>query len=124
LRRRAWRTLLRFCLFAAEATKLGISRRIRVIPRGFKLGETFVFLAHPRIKEIVDENGVIKWIGGVFWIFRPTRIEKIIGASESRDEAEMEKLADAGITPIIVPDDDLDHGGSVYDDELEPELAL
>jgi len=111
--------------FAAEAKRMGISRRIQAVPRGFKLGEHYVFLAHPRVKESIDKDGVINWIGGVFRIFRPTRIEKIITASDSKDEAEMKKLADTGITPIIVPDSDPDHQGSVYDDDnLEPELAL
>src|SRR5215831_19320185 len=55
---------------------------------------------------------------------QPTRIEKILTASMANDAAEMQKLADAGITPVIVPDDDKDHQGSVYaKEEMQPELV-
>jgi hypothetical protein len=36
--------------FMAEACTMGVSRRLVAVPRGFKLGETWVFLAHPRSK--------------------------------------------------------------------------
>jgi hypothetical protein len=32
-----------------------------------------------------------------------------------RDETAMNELVEAGITPVIVPDDDRDHQGTVYD---------
>jgi hypothetical protein len=105
--------------FMIEAAGMGVSRRITAVPRGFKLGETWVFLAHPRIKETltIDPTGeTVEWIGGVFQIFRPERIEKIVAQSQAADDAAMAKLAKAGITPVIVPDDDRDHRGSVYDD--------
>jgi hypothetical protein len=106
--------------FAREANTLGVSRRIVAIPRGFKLGESWVFLAHPRVKEVVDpETGDLTWIGGVFRIFKPERIEKIITDEQAKDEAEMKKLADAGITPVIVPKNDRDHQGTVYDRDSE-----
>lgn len=102
--------------FAAEANIMGVSRRITAVPRDFKLGETWVFLAHPKVKDIVDPaTGEIELVGGVFQIFRPTRVEKIITETQADDEAAMTKLADAGITPVIVPDDDRDHRGTVYD---------
>lgn len=105
--------------FAEEARRLGVSRRITAVPRGFKVGEHFVFLAHPRIRQ---DPATEEWQGGVFHIFRPTAIEKIVTRSEAADEAAMEKLRAAGITPVVVPDDDKDHQGSVYD--AEPELGL
>jgi hypothetical protein len=49
----------------------------------------------------------------VFRIFKPERIEKIITETMAKDEAEMNKLADAGITPVIVKDGDRDHEGTV-----------
>jgi hypothetical protein len=63
-----------------------------------------------------------KWIAGAFRLFRPERIEKIVTLSQSQDAAAMKELADKGITPVIVPDDDPDHKGSVYDrtDDEEP----
>jgi hypothetical protein len=108
--------------FQKEAAEMGVSRRIVTIPRGFKLGESWVFLAHPKVKETVDPvTGNVEWQGGVFRIFKPTRIEKIVTETQSKDEAEMAKLADAGITPVIVKDDDKDHMGSVFDKDEEDE---
>jgi len=102
--------------FMTEATVMGISRRITAVPRGFKLGETWVFLAHPRLKQTTDPStGEIQWIGGVFQIFKPNRIEKIVTATQAQDETVMNKLVAAGITPVVVPDDDRDHQGTVYD---------
>ena len=49
----------------------------------------------------------------MFRIFKPERIEKIITETMAKDEAEMNKLADAGITPVIVKDGDRDHEGTV-----------
>jgi hypothetical protein len=64
---------------------MGISRRISAIPRGFRLGEHYVFPAHSKMKEIVDpQTGDVDWIGGVFRIFKPTRIEKIITVGQSQ----------------------------------------
>jgi hypothetical protein len=97
--------------FMAEATAMGVSRRIAAVPRRFELGKTFVFLAHPKLKQTADGD----WIGGVFQIFKPERIEKIVTETQARDELEMHRLVEVGITPIIVPDDDRDHRGTVYD---------
>lgn len=109
--------------FAAEANALGISRRITAVPRGFKVGEHWVFLAHPKVKrEVIAETGEAVWVGGIFRIFKPTRIEKIITESMAKDETEMTRLKLQNITPVIVPDDDKDHQGTVYD-KSEPELV-
>lgn len=111
--------------FIEEGAALGISRRIVAIPRGFKLGESWIFFAHPHVKQTIDADGKGTWHAGVFRIFKPDRIEKIVTRSESRDADAMEKLAKAGITPIVVPDDDKDHRGSVYDRDLEqPPLPI
>jgi len=113
--------------FNTEANELGISRRIAAIPRDFKLGETWVLLAHPKaVKvEVKSENQLIPTIEyrpGVFRIFKPSRLEKIITESMAADKDEMARLEKAGITPVIVPDDDKDHMGSVYDkSEVEDE---
>lgn len=34
--------------FIREANELGVSRRISAVPRGFKVGETWILLAHPK----------------------------------------------------------------------------
>jgi hypothetical protein len=119
--------------FDAEAASMGISRRVSAIPRGFKVGETWVLLAHPKAiarPKAEDATSVfpgsvlprLEYTPGVFRIFRPERIEKILTQSQATP-AELAKLHEAGITPVIVPDGDRDHQGTVYDDD-EPELPL
>lgn len=99
--------------FAHEGLKQGISRRISAIPRGFKLGETWVLLAHSKAVK-VDGN----LMPGIFWAFKPTRIEELITESQATAE-KLEELAKRSITPVIVPDDDRDHQGSVYDRSVQ-----
>jgi hypothetical protein len=75
----------------------------------------------------VDRNGVLFDPGGVpprgehdgNLAPEPTKIEKIVTASQAADAEEMEKLEKAGITPVVVPDGDRDHQGTVYDDADE-----
>lgn len=124
--------------FLREARELGISRRIQSIPRNFKLGVTWVLLAHPkaivRAPETEDElaeanrgdlSGNAHMLRivrkGIVRVFRPTAIEKIVTATEARDQAAMQELAARDITPVVVPDDDRDHQGSVHDD---PQMEL
>jgi len=89
--------------FIAESRSMGISRRIARIPRGFELCKTAVFLAHSK----VCEDGS----AGIFAYFIPQRIEQLITKSQATDE-QLEKMRGRGITPVIVPDDDIDHNPS------------
>lgn len=101
--------------FTAEGERYGISRRIKAVPRGFKLGKHWVFLAHPKVqRRLVD--GEVVWDAGIFRIFKPDAIEKIVTETQFADTEAMDKLRGAGITPIAVPDDDPDHQGTAYDD--------
>jgi hypothetical protein len=108
--------------FMKEARSQGISRKIPAIPRGFKLGETVVALAH---KKAIDGKDP-----GVFAIFKPAAIERIHGGE---DEETMKREADRGVTwinPIRKPVEDLlsysdglskyegDHDGGPGLDEL------
>lgn len=49
--------------FNVEAGTLGISRRIIALPRGFKLGEHWVFIAHPKVipapRTVAEVDGVL-----------------------------------------------------------------
>lgn len=75
--------------FTAEAMKLGVSRRIKAVPRDFKLGEAWVFVAH------------IKACGGnpgIFHAFKPQRIEYAIDGTES--EEDLTALEKRGLTLI------------------------
>lgn len=121
--------------FTTEAAKLGISRRISAIPRGFKVRETWVLFGHPKGADCADcdgrgedltepTDGVPKCrtckgtgrVPGVFRLFRPTAIEKIITESmaSALSSAEVRQLSEQGISIVIVPDDDPDHQGSVH----------
>lgn len=119
--------------FAREARQLGISRRIPAVPREFEAGKTWVMLAHPRAIECSSCTGTgvnagercaecdaTGKVAGVFYIFRPQRLEVIVTESQTQDPDYMESLAKRGLVPVIVPDNDRDHQGSVYDkDEAE-----
>lgn len=96
--------------FDHEAATLGVSKRIAAVPRGFKVGETWVALAHPAVP-IGD-----KARPAIVRVFRPAAVEKLMPES-MRDSSEVERLRAAGVTPVFVPDDDPDHQGTVYDDE-------
>lgn len=133
--------------FNKESVALGVSRRIKAIPRGFKVNETWVLLAHPLTVKIescpnpdcahpTDAHGPqgCRWdascacedtppthLPGIFKVWRPERVEKILPDTMRNDTEELEKLAKQGITPVFVPADDPDHKGSVYDSESEDE---
>lgn len=119
--------------FLKESAEMGISKRIRAVPRDFKVGETWLLLAHPeavkkdviRLVDVKDEelreemiqNGETEravYAPGIFAAFRPERVEMLIQESKATVE-ELEALKKRGITPIIVPDNDPDHVGSVHD---------
>lgn len=123
--------------FQGEGVSMGFSRRIHAIPRGFKVGETWVLLAHPKtILEPLDQQpeglqGVLvdrgkavdiepKYLPGIFTVWRPSRVEKLFKESERESDAVKEAI-EKGITPVFVPDDDKDHQGSVYDKAEEQE---
>lgn len=108
--------------FLQEARTMGVSRRLKSVPRDFVLGETWVFFAHSHLKQVTNaETGLTEWIGGVFQIFKPTRLEKLVTETQSQDADEMAALAKKDITPIVVPDNDRDHQGTVYDDDVSEE---
>jgi len=95
--------------FIEEAREMGISKRIHFVPKGLELGKTWVLLAY---RERVSKDEVRNEI---FYAFRPTKVEMLINQSEATQE-KIEELQKRGITPIIVPDNDPDHHGSVWED--------
>jgi hypothetical protein len=101
--------------FIQEAQTLGISRRIFSVPRGFEVGKHWVFFAHPNVLNHIPGAEPQEKVAGIFHMFKPTRIEKIITQSMADDEELMEDLLKRKITPVVVPDNDKDHQGSVYD---------
>ena len=106
--------------FAYETVTLGFSRRIKVVPRGFKVGTTWVFVAHPKVLHVDNaETGEMEWLPGIFRVIRPQRIEKIITYTMSQNPEIMEDLEERGIVAVVVPDDDKDHQGNVYEDDAD-----
>lgn len=103
--------------FDLEAETMGISRRISAVPKGFVVGRTWVFLAHPEAVSGFGEGGEQVMLPAVVKAFRPTAIEKIVTETQAQDEEEMDKLKRRGITPFAVPDSDPDHAADKGDDE-------
>jgi hypothetical protein len=68
--------------FNREANKLGISRRISHIPKGFKVGATWVFFAHQKCN--LNLGGVFDQYvrPGIFSAFFPRRIEMLVKQSD------------------------------------------
>lgn len=64
--------------FQVESNRMGISRKISTIPQGFKLGSTWIFLAHRKAVYGVDENGELERQPGVFMVFKPQRLDVVI----------------------------------------------
>jgi hypothetical protein len=83
-----------------EANRLGVSRRIAAIPRGFIVGKSWVFVAHPQV--------LGKDQPGVFHVIKPTRIELIVTPS-MRAEPWVIELSNKGVTLVEVPENDPDH---------------
>lgn len=105
--------------FVAEAIKQGISKRIAHIPHGLVIGETLIYLAHRKagllkIKEKTSLNVDVEKnqsCPAIFYVFKPTRIEKLIWKSDATPEL-LADLKKQNITPVIISDDDKKHNPS------------
>lgn len=114
--------------FMNESKDQGISKRIPFIPKNFTLGKTIIYLAHNKAcvtREPVEQaikNGVLPGMEsdeqmkstynlGIFTVFRPRRIEKIYWQKDldQMSDEEREDLAKREITPVGMPDGDIDH---------------
>lgn len=88
--------------FQSEAARMGISRRIKSIPRDFVLGKTWVWLAHRHVIQTneLDEDGDPIFRPAVFMAFLPTAIEYVVKGDE--DEEELQRMIDRGITLVRI----------------------
>jgi hypothetical protein len=88
--------------FTAEAASMGLSRRISAVPRDFKLGETWVWLAHPKAIVMSPAEGEKdpEYAPGVFHVFKPSRIEYVVKGTET--EEDMDALEKRGLTLVQV----------------------
>jgi hypothetical protein len=83
--------------FLKEAAALGVSRRIPAVPVGFKVGETWVMLAH---RKACEGKGSMMVVPGVFRVFKPSRIEYVVKSSDPLEK--LEKLEKRGLTLVWV----------------------
>lgn len=82
--------------FREEADRMGISRRIPRVPRGFVPNETWVLLAHRKI-----DMGGEEPVPAIFRVFRP-RLEYVVKGHETVEE--LKDLIKRGIEPVrVVP---------------------
>jgi hypothetical protein len=112
--------------FLREAALQGISRRISAIPREFEVGKTWIWLAHtdvvknlepPPVKPKLQGNDLTDdaelmaeyeealaayrtMLPGVFYLFRPTRIEYVVTGKETDEE--IDAMVKRGITPVTI----------------------
>ena len=82
------------------------------IPKRIKIGRTWILFAHKGA--IANSDGTAG--PGIFYAFRPQRIEKLIWASDATPEV-VDELVKAGVTPVIIPDGDADHDPEKHDEE-------
>jgi hypothetical protein len=86
--------------FVNEAMAMGISRRINFVPKEFKLGESWVALAHEKAIPRVVENQPVTYTTAIFSLFKPDRIEIVVSGQES-DEV-IESYLRRGLSPVLV----------------------
>lgn len=116
--------------FMQEATEMGVSRRISQVPRGFKVGETWIALAHPHAVAGECEHGAPaghpcpncpyyksagEWHGGVITFFRPQAIEYVIKSDETEEELDALEKRGFRLVRVIKAGADV----SLLDDEQD-----
>ena len=85
--------------FRRECRMLGLSRRIRCVPKGFQVGHTWLFLAH-RFVIHPKAGGTGKAKPGIFTALCPTRMEYVVRGNETDDV--LRKKEAAGFTLVRV----------------------
>lgn len=87
--------------FNRESHEMGLSRRITAIPRNFKLGETWVALAHRKAVPFTPaDGGAQQYHAAIFHVFLPSRIEYVVKADDADEK--LEALEKRGITLVKV----------------------
>ncbi|RCR67079.1 MULTISPECIES: hypothetical protein [Larkinella] len=102
--------------FSAEAAKMGVSKRLPFIPKGFTIGVDWILLAHRKCP-FETENG-IELKPGIFTAFCPSQIDYIVKGDESDDF--LNDLYDKGVRLIdVIPEGESEQGKII---PLHPEL--
>ena len=75
--------------FLNECKSMGLSRRIKTVPNGFKVGTTPIFVAHRKVilRNTEGQTHIEgDFIPGIFQMFIPDRIEYVVKGTETEDE--------------------------------------
>jgi hypothetical protein len=96
-----------------EGLRMGFSRRIKAPPRGFKVGEDLVLVAHRKVEGCAGA-GEATTGPGIFHAWRPRAIEYVVKGDEG--EEQLQALADRGIELVHV-----ERRGDTVDMGLRPE---
>ncbi len=108
--------------FTRESSKQGVSRKIKSVPKGFKLGETWVLLAHR--KAVRNPATGEREFPGIFSMFLPRGIDLVI-ADENSVPEKAERLAEkigAGAQIVkVVRDVDVQLDLTKTDEATQPE---
>lgn len=115
--------------FLVEGHKQGFSRRLSQVPRDFELGKTWVMVAHRKAIRCEKCNGVGDvavgdldkgetvecavchgegYKPGIFFMFKPERIEYILKGDESQEELERKEERGFTLVNLVRTDDYLD----------------
>jgi hypothetical protein len=90
--------------FTKEAAQMGVSRRLSAVPKDFKIGEHWVFLAHRKAVKAFGVPGHDPkkdvYTPGVFSIFKPTAIEYVVKPKDTKKK--LKSLQKRGITLVDV----------------------
>jgi hypothetical protein len=89
-----------------EAQRMGVSRRIHTIPKGFELGKTWTFVAHP--EAIPAKNKGKEGQPAIFHVFKTQKLELIV-TEKMKSEKWVKDFVKKGVTLVEVPEDDPDH---------------
>lgn len=108
--------------WSLEAAKMGASRRISSIPKGFVIGKSYVLVAHPKAVRRTDK---VKAEGdlhetenetchpGIFHGFCPQAVELIVTPSMKKQKWVRDLVDKKGVRLVEVPENDPDHAATL-----------
>jgi len=94
--------------FLKEGAEMGVSKRINTIPKFFKVGETWLFLAHKKAcKAMAQTKKGDKLVpkAGIIVVCKPSKLLKVVKESDITDE-KVKALEEKGMDILSVPDND------------------
>ncbi len=88
--------------FLNEAIEMGISRKIRAVPKDLKIGD-YVYVGFRKAvpTDETGRDGLRIFAPGVFSVFPVRRIEKLLTEEQQQDQTYISRLVEKGITPVV-----------------------